>query len=127
MIESLTADILVLLHLAFIAFVSLGGLLVLRWPILAYLHIPCLLWGIAIELGGFICPLTPLEVHWRLAAGQAGYDGGFIDHYIMPLIYPPGLTRAIQVSLAVALVVFNGVIYGYLWARHLRRKVRRGS
>ncbi len=121
MIASLIADALVLVHLIFILFVALGALLVLRRPMLAYLHLPCVLWGIAIELGGFICPLTPLEVQWRMAAGQAGYSGGFIDHYIMPLIYPPGLTRGIQVMLGFALVIFNGLIYGYLWVKRRHR------
>jgi hypothetical protein len=121
----LVADGLVLLHALFIAFVALGGLLALRWPVVVYLHLPCLLWGIAIELGGFICPLTPLEVQWRLAAGEGGYSGGFIDHYIMPLIYPPGLTRGIQILLGFALLIGNGLLYGYLWQRRSRRGSRR--
>ncbi len=118
---SLVADGLVLLHAIFIAFVALGGLLALRWPALAYLHLPCLFWGIAIELGGFICPLTPLEVQWRLAAGEGGYAGGFIDHYIVPLIYPAGLTRGIQLLLGLALLILNGLLYGYLWRKRRRR------
>jgi hypothetical protein len=121
---SLVADGLVLLHALFIAFVALGGFLALRWPAVAYLHLPCLLWGILIELGGFICPLTPLEVQWRLAAGEGGYSGGFIDHYIMPLIYPPGLTRLTQLMLGLALVLGNGLIYGYLLYKRARRSRR---
>jgi hypothetical protein len=120
----LIADGLVLLHVLFIAFVALGGLLALRWPALAFLHLPCLLWGIAIELGGFICPLTPLEVRWRLAAGEHGYSGGFIDHYIMPLIYPPGLTRETQILIGFALLILNGIIYGLLWQSRRRRGSR---
>lgn len=119
---SLVADGLVLLHALFIAFVVLGGFLALRWPAVAYLHLPCLLWGIAIELGGFICPLTPLENQWRLAAGAGGYSGGFIDHYIMPLIYPPGLTRGTQILLGLTLLVGNGLLYGYLRRKRSRRR-----
>jgi hypothetical protein len=122
---SLVADGLVLLHAVFIAFVALGGLLALRWPVMAYLHLPCLLWGIAIELGGFICPLTPLEVQWRLAAGEGGYNGGFIDHYIMPLIYPAGLTRGTQILLGFVLLIGNGLLYGYLLHKRGRRSSRR--
>lgn len=117
MIAELIANGLVLLHFAFILFVAVGAFLVLRWPSLAYAHVPCLIWGIAIELGGFICPLTPLEVELRLAAGRDGYSGGFIDHYIMPLVYPPGLTRAMQILLGLALLAVNGLIYGYLIVR----------
>jgi hypothetical protein len=122
---SLVADGLVLLHALFIAFVALGGLLALRSPVMAYLHLPCLLWGIAIELGGFICPLTPLEVQWRLAAGEGGYNGGFIDHYIMPLIYPAGLTRGTQILLGFVLLIGNGLLYGYLLHKRGRRSSRR--
>jgi hypothetical protein len=122
---SLVADGLVLLHAVFIAFVALGGFLALRWPVMAYLHLPCLLWGIAIELGGFICPLTPLEVQWRLAAGEGGYNGGFIDHYIMPLIYPAGLTRGTQILLGFVLLIGNGLLYGYLLHKRGRRSSRR--
>jgi len=126
MIADLIADGLVLLHFAFILFVAAGAILVLRWPSLAYVHVPCLIWGIAIELGGFICPLTPLEVEWRLAAGRDGYSGGFIDHYIMPLVYPPGLTRAMQILLGLALLILNGLIYGYLVVRRARVLDRAG-
>jgi hypothetical protein len=117
---SLIADGLVLAHFFFIVFVVLGGFLVLRWPAVAYLHLPCLIWGIAIEFGGFICPLTPLEVQWRLAAGEGGYSGGFIDHYIVPLVYPSGLTRWMQILLGLALMVFNALVYGYLLSKRGR-------
>jgi hypothetical protein len=123
---SLVADGLVLLHALFMAFVALGGLLTLRWPVMAFLHLPCLLWGIAIELGGFICPLTPLEIQWRLTAGEGGYSGSFIDHYIMLLIYPPGLTRGAQILLGLALLVGNGLLYAHLWRKRGRRSSRLG-
>ena len=84
----------------FIAWVVLGGLVVLRWPRLAWLHLPAVAWGVWIELTGGVCPLTPLEQRLRLAAGEAGYSGGFIEHYLGALIYPAGLTRGTQWMLA---------------------------
>lgn len=117
MLAALAADLLVLLHLGFILFVVLGALLVLRYPALAWLHLPAVLWGIGIELAGWICPLTPLENHLRLAAGQAGYPGGFIDQYLVPLIYPPGLTRGMQIGLGIGVAVINLSAYALLIAR----------
>lgn len=117
-IEGIAADAVVLLHLGFVAFVALGGLLVLRFPKLALLHVPALLWGIWIEVTGGICPLTPLENALRRRAGEGGYESGFIEHYVYPLVYPPGLTRGAQFSLAALLIVFNLAIYGWLlWRR----------
>ena len=125
MIPALAADLLVLVHLAFILFVALGGLLVLRWPRLAWLHLPAALWGALVELdGSIVCPLTPWENALRLAAGESGYGGGFIEHYIVPLIYPPGLTRAMQLWLGAAVLVVNGLAYGVLVARSRRRAPR---
>ncbi len=121
----LLADLLVVLHLLFILFVVLGGLLVLRWPWLAWLHLPCAAWGAVVELTGRICPLTPLENRLRLEAGQAGYSGGFIDHYLIPVVYPPGLTPAWQVALGVGVLVINGVLYGLLIRRWRRRRAAR--
>lgn len=117
----LLADLLVVLHLLFILFVVFGGLLVLRWRWVAWLHLPCAAWGALVEFTGWICPLTPLENRLRLEAGQAGYSGGFIDHYVIPLVYPPGLTPAWQVALGVAVLVINGALYGLL-IRRLRRR-----
>jgi len=117
------ADLVVLLHVAFILFVVLGGLLVLRWPRLAWLHLPAVLWGALIELSGrMICPLTPLEQSLRHAAGSVGYEGGFIAHYLVPLIYPPGLTREIQILLGILVLVLNSLLYTILILR--RRHVR---
>lgn len=118
------ADLVVLLHLAFVAFVALGGLFVLRWPRAAWLHLPCALWGVLIELTGWICPLTPLENHLRRLAGEAGYSGGFIAHYIVPVLYPAGLTRTDQVVLAAALVAFNAAVYVLAWRRRSLRTDR---
>ncbi len=116
----LIADGLLVLHLAFIVFVVLGGLLTLRWPRAAGVHLPAALWGATVELGGFLCPLTPLEDHYRRAAGQAGIEGGFIEHYLLPLIYPAGLTRELQIGMGVFVVVLNLGIYLWAWRRNCR-------
>jgi hypothetical protein len=116
----LAADALVLVHFAFIVFVVLGGFLTWRWRRLAWLHIPAVAWGALIEFMGWICPLTPLEVSLRRMAGGAGYEGGFIAHYILPIIYPAGLTPTIQVMLGVLLVLLNGVAYFVYFKRRNR-------
>lgn len=114
------ADFLVLLHAAFVLFVALGALLVWRWPRVAWLHLPAAVWGIAIEWRGAICPLTPLE-HWlRDRAGQAGYEGDFVQHYVMPALYPAGLNREVQIVLgALALLINVGLYY---WIVRRRRQ-----
>lgn len=119
---ALAADAVLVLHLAFIVFASAGALLVVRWPRVAWLHLPALAWATWIVATHGLCPLTPLENALRERAGAQGYAGGFIDHYLMPLIYPPGLTPAVQNGLALALVACNTLLYG--WA--LFRKLRRG-
>ena len=119
---ALAADLLVVLHLLFILFVITGGLLVLRWPGLAWVHLPAAIWGTLIELGGWICPLTPLENSLRLSAGEVGYTGGFIEHYILPLIYPPGLTRTMQIGMGMAVLLINGLAYAVLLIRRRRAK-----
>lgn len=116
------ATLVVLSHFAFILFVMFGGLLVLRWPRVVWLHIPCFLWGGWIEVTGGICPLTPLEHDLRRAAGENAYAGSFIEHYIVGIIYPQGLTRSVQLGLAVGLVVLNAVIYGLVIRRRLRER-----
>ena len=110
----LLADLLVLVHLVFVLFVVLGGLLVLRWPRLAWLHLPAAAWGAFIEAVGWICPLTPLENLLRQHAGEAGYAGGFIEHYIITLLYPPGLTRNLQFVLTAIVVAINLAVYAVL-------------
>jgi hypothetical protein len=117
MFLKLAADFVVLLHLAFILFVVLGGLVVFRWPRFMWLHIPAAAWGAFIELTGRVCPLTPLENRLRIAAGETGYSGGFIEEYLIPVVYPDGLTRWVQISLGVGVVVINLVLYGLLVAR----------
>lgn len=114
MLWRMAADALVLVHLGFILFVLLGGLLVLRWPRLVWLHMPAVAWGIVVECLHLGCPLTPWENQLRRAAGQAGYDGGFIEHYLIPLIYPAGLTPQIQLYLGAIVVLVNLSIYAWL-------------
>jgi Protein of Unknown function (DUF2784) len=126
-IDRWLADLLVGLHLAFILFVSLGGLLVLRRPRLGFLHLPALLWGALVEAAGWICPLTPLENSLRERAGLAGYRGGFIEHYLIPLIYPAGLTRATQIALGIALFLWNAAIYTRLFVRSRSRNIPSGD
>ncbi len=115
------ADLVVLVHAAFVGFVVLGGLLALRWPRAAWVHLPAAVWGAAIELTGLICPLTPLENWLRRRAGQPGYGGGFIEHYILPALYPAGLTRGVQVALGLAAALFNAAIYAVVLRRRARR------
>jgi Protein of Unknown function (DUF2784) len=119
---SLLADGVVLLHLLFIVVAVLGGFLVLWRPWLAAIHLPAAAWAAYIEFAGGICPLTPLENRYRQLAGEGGYSGGFIEHYITPLIYPDGLTREIQVGLGLAVIAINVLAYGLL-LRKLRRRV----
>ena len=118
---ALLADLVLMLHAAFIVFVVLGGLLVLWRRRLAWLHIPAAAWGILIEFRGWICPLTYLENDLRAAAGGSGYAGGFIDHYLAPLVYPAALTHGTQVLLGLAALLVNAVIYTLAW-RKLRSR-----
>jgi Protein of Unknown function (DUF2784) len=116
------ADLVLLLHFGFILFVTLGGLLLFRWPRIAYLHLPAAVWGVLIELAGRICPLTPLEQHLRQRGGEAGYTGDFIEHYLTATIYPSGLTRGIQIALGAIVLLLNGTVY-WLWWRRRRRSL----
>lgn len=113
----LLADLVVIVHFAFVLFVVFGGALVLRRPLLAWLHLPAALWGAAIEIAGGICPLTPLELWLRARAGEAGYGGGFVEHYIVALLYPGGLTRGHQIALGLAVAAINALVYLILWRR----------
>ena len=126
MFLKLAADFVVLLHLAFILFVVLGGLVVFRWPRFMWLHIPAAAWGAFIELTGRVCPLTPLENRLRIAAGETGYSGGFIEEYLIPVVYPDGLTRWVQISLGVGVVAINLVFYGLIVARRPRANLDDG-
>ena len=115
MICRLLADLVVLIHLAFVIFVVLGGLLALKWRWVVWLHLPAAVWGALIELGGWICPLTPLENWLRQQGGEQGYVGGFIQHYIVPVLYPTGLTREIQIVLGLTVVILNLVVYALIF------------
>jgi cytochrome c biogenesis protein CcdA len=118
----LLADLVVVTHFAFIVFALLGGLLGLRWRWAPWVHIPAVLWGGFVEVTGRVCPLTPLENRLRQAEGASGYSEGFIEHYLLPIIYPSGLTPKVQFVLAAILVLSNATIYVLVW----RRKFRRG-
>jgi len=121
------ADVVLILHFTFILFVILGAVLVLRWKRLAWIHIPCAVWGAWIEFQGLICPLTPLENRLRRLGGEAGYSGGFIEHYVVPLIYPSGLTRRTQIQLGLVVVAINIAVYGLIYWRRWRRTRTRSS
>jgi hypothetical protein len=119
------ADLLVVVHLGFAAFVVFGGFLAWKWRWAILAHVPALAWGFWVETSGQICPLTPLENHLRHLAGEAGYQGGFLEHYLVPILYPSGLTQKDQWVLAVLLLAINIVAYGALLRphRYLRRRV----
>lgn len=127
----LLADLIVVVHLGFAAFVVLGGFLALRWRPIAYVHLPCAVWGALISFAGWICPLTPLEVRLRRAGGEAGYTGGFVEHYVLPLLYPEALTRSAQIAIGAFVILVNLVAYALLVRRkgdrHLftRSRIRR--
>ena len=123
MLYRIAADGILALHLAFVLFALLGGLLVLRTPSLGWLHVPAVAWAASVEFSGRICPLTPLEVALRQAAGDAGYAGDFVEHYLLAVIYPEGLTHDVQIILGATVLVVNVAIY----AAVLRRsRLRRG-
>jgi hypothetical protein len=125
MVDLTLADLVVLVHFAFIVFVLFGGLLALRWPRAPWIHLPAVVWGAAIEFFGWICPLTPLENSLREASGRAEYAGGFIEHYLIPLIYPAELSRELELILGFGLVILNLVVYFVVWRR--RRGARVGG
>jgi len=120
MMYALAAVLFLAAHLAFVLFVVFGAVLVLRRPRLAWLHLPAAAWGVFIELTGRGCPLTLLENLLRLRAGLDGYAEGFLEHYILWLLYPEGLTRTLQFALAGVVLAINGVLYAFIWRRRLR-------
>lgn len=111
MLYQVAAITLALIHLAFILFVLFGGLIVLRWPKAGYVHLPAAVWGVLIEMFGLWCPLTKWENYFLQKAGRAGYSGGFVGHYIMPIIYPPGLTRGMEIAIGLFVLVVNVAVY----------------
>lgn len=114
------ANLVLAAHLAFVLFAALGGLLAFRWRLAPLVHVPAVAWGAFIETGGGICPLTPLENRLRRAAGGAGYDEGFVEHYLVALLYPSTLSRNTQFILALLLVGLNVAIYSVWWTRRGR-------
>lgn len=121
MLYAVLAELVLVLHLLFIAFAVAGGLFALRWAWAPAFHLPAVLWGVALELFGLVCPLTPLENLLRRAAGASGYTGGFVEQYLTPVIYPGGLTPSVQLALAALLVAANLLVYSAVWARGLRK------
>ncbi len=124
MLPRFAADAVLLLHLCFVLFAVLGAVLAFRWPRVVWLHLPAALWATGIELAGAICPLTYLENDFRQRAGQQGYAGGFVEHYLLPVLYPAGLTPAVQYVLAGVVLGVNLMLYAWLWRR---RRSRRGG
>ncbi len=115
------ADLVIGVHFLFIVFAVAGGALALRWRWIPWLHLPALVWGATVEFTGWVCPLTPLENALRRAAGAATYTQGFVEHYLMPLIYPAGLTREWQWVLGGLLLVINAAVYALVWRRQRSR------
>jgi len=122
MLYGILSDIVVLIHLAFAFFAVLGAVLIIWWRWVVWLHLPAVLWAIWIELTGGVCPLTPLENWLRNRAGQGGYRGDFVQHYLMPMLYPVDLTRNIQILLGLVVIFINAALYGYLFYQYRRRK-----
>jgi hypothetical protein len=121
MVLRVLADLTVALHLAFVFFVVLGGLLALRWPAAAWLHLPAAAWGAWIEFAGRVCPLTPLENWLRREGGEPVYTSGFVEHYLLPLLYPASLSRELQLVLGAFVLLVNAVIYAIVLRRRARR------
>jgi len=126
MLERLAADAVLVGHLAFIAFVMLGALAVWRWRWVTWLHVPALAWAAFVEASGRVCPLTPLENALRMGAGDKGYASDFVEHYLLAIVYPSGLTREIQWLLAALVLIVNALLYGRLWLRARRSAPLRG-
>jgi hypothetical protein len=114
MFDRLAADAVLLVHLGFIVFAVAGGLLAFRWRWVAFVHVPAALWAIVVESTGRLCPLTAIENHFRVSAGTSGYADSFVEHYLLYVIYPAGLTSGVQVALAMFVLVVNGAVYGRL-------------
>ena len=122
MLYGILADIVVWIHLGFVIFCALGALLVVWRHWVVWLHLPTVFWAVWIELSGGICPLTPLENWLRNQAGQGGYHGDFVAHYLMPVLYPAELTRNVQILLGMLVLIINAALYAYILFRHRRRK-----
>jgi hypothetical protein len=117
MAYGILADLVVVAHLGFVLFVALGGVLVWRWRPALYVHLPAAVWGVLIEFAGWTCPLTPLENWLRQLGTEAGYTGGFIEHYLLALLYPAGLTRNMQITLGAVVLAVNLLLYWRVYSR----------
>jgi len=126
MLYRLCADVLVVIHLSFVVFAIFGGIMLIRWRRAVWLHIPAVVVAVLAEFAGWICPLTYIENWLRIKGGQAGYSGGFVEHYIVPILYPPGLTRGIQVALGLFILTLNAIVYWLVFARR-PKEVRDGQ
>jgi hypothetical protein len=124
MLPSLAADATLVVHLAFIVFALFGALLALRWRWIPFVQLPAAAWGVLVEVTGRLCPLTGLENHFRALAGQGGYSESFVERYLLPIIYPSGLTRHVQLVLAAVVLAVNVAVYGFLLWRRLRHVQR---
>jgi hypothetical protein len=124
MLYGFLADLVLLIHLSFVLFVIGGGLLVLKWPRIGWLHLPAAAWGALIEFTGWICPLTPLENRFLMQSGKSAYEGDFIDRYVLPILYPSALTREMQIALGLLVVLINAGAYGWLLIRTRRIQAR---
>lgn len=122
MLSSLLADAVLLLHLAFIVFVVFGALFSFHHRWVAWIHLPMVLWSSVVNMTHWYCPLTPLENYFRVAAGKAGYEGGFISHYIVPVIYPQGLSYDLGVAIGIGVFLWNGLVYSLILYRAHRAK-----
>ncbi|HVF55003.1 MAG TPA: DUF2784 domain-containing protein [Pyrinomonadaceae bacterium] len=117
MLYRVVAELVLVFHFGFVIFVALGGLLVLRWRSLVWLHLSGVAWGVLVQCADWTCPLTPLENWFRRAGGEAGYEGGFLEHYIRMILYPEHLTYSFRASLGVLLILVNAAVYSYLYMR----------
>lgn len=127
MVHRALADLVLVLHLAFIAFAVAGGILALRWRWAPAVQLPAALWAVWVEVRGAVCPLTPLENALRRAAGESGYTGGFVEHYLVPVLYPGALSTPLQLALASAVLLANVLVYSLVWRRRRRAGAARGS
>lgn len=118
MLYQLAADVILLVHFSFIAFVVAGGLLLFKWRQLIWLHLPAVIWGALIEISGWICPLTPVENMLRKAGGDTDYSGSFIEHYLVPVIYPSGLSHTTFIAMGIGIIIINAVLYTILFIKN---------
>jgi hypothetical protein len=118
------ADAIVVLHLVFVAFVVCGGVLVLRWPRVAWVHLPAAAWGTWIEFAGWICPLTPLENWLRAQGGGDVYASSFVERYVLPVLYPASLSREVQSALGALVILVNGIVYAVVLRSRRERSAR---